>query len=123
MKKICFLILILSVSALSVSAQLENTKWKNILYIPDAVECIFDFKKDTVFIKVAQDGSIVETMTYKISHDSLILTKVSGLSPCSDETGIYKFEFKEEKLYITPINDGCSDRSNAFQSSAWIKEG
>ena len=122
MKKISFLVL-LSVSVLSVSAQLQDTKWRNTMYIPDAVVIIFDFKKDTVSIHIAANGSLVETMTYTVSKDTLRLTKVSGTSPCSGGvTGDYKIELKEEKLYISPINDPCSDRSNAFISTPWIKE-
>ena len=122
MKKSGFLLLLLFIAGFSASAQLEDTKWRNTVNIPDPVECMFHFKKDTVNLYVVADGSLIESMTYKISKDTLKLTKVSGMSPCSEVVGLYKMERKDDKLFITAINDECSERSSAFRPDAWIKE-
>jgi hypothetical protein len=121
-KNIVFsLVLILFVSA--VNAQLTDTKWKNFMNIPEPIESFMHFKKDTVLLSVAADGTLVETMTYTINKDTLRLTKISGMSPCGDNViGLYRIEIKDEKLTIIPISDDCSDRANAFKPEAWTRE-
>jgi hypothetical protein len=112
---------ILFVSA--ATAQLADTKWKNFMNIPEPTESFMHFKKDTVLLSVAADGTLVETMTYTINKDTLRLTKISGMSPCGDNViGLYRIEIKEGKLTIIPISDDCADRANAFKPEAWIKE-
>ena len=123
MKKIIGVSLLAVLLASGVFAQLTDTKWKSTMNIPDPMETFLQFKKDTVLLSVVADGTLVETMTYSISNDTLRLTKISGMSPCSDNIiGLYRFELKEDKLTITPISDDCSERSNAFKPEAWIKE-
>jgi hypothetical protein len=112
---------ILFVSA--VNAQLTDTKWKNFMNIPESTESFMHFKKDTVLLSVAADGTLVETMTYTINKDTLRLTKISGMSPCGDNViGLYRIEIKDDKLTIIPISDDCSDRANAFKPEAWTRE-
>jgi hypothetical protein len=114
-------VLILLVSA--VNAQLTDTKWKNLMNIPDPTESIMHFKKDTVLLSIAVDGTLVETMIYTINKDTLRLTKISGMSPCGDNViGLYRIEIKDDKLTIIPISDDCSDRANAFKPEAWVRE-
>ena len=105
------------------SAQLTDTKWRNAMNIPDPVETILHFKKDSVSLFVAGDGSLVETMSYKINKDTLKLIKISGMSPCNESVvGIYKIEIKDDKLTIVPLVDDCVERFNAFKPEPWIKE-
>lgn len=109
--------------ALLTNAQLTDSKWKNTMNIPDPMETFLHFKKDTVMLTIVADGTLVETMTYSISKDTLRLTKISGMSPCGDAiTGLYRFEIKDDKLTITPISDDCPERSNAFTPEAWIRQ-
>lgn len=117
--------LALAIGFLSTTAhsQLADTKWRSSMNVPDPVECILQFKKDTLIVMVAADQSmVVETMTYKLKNDTLTIIKVSGTSPCTEVAGIYKCVLKEEKLYISPLNDDCQDRANAFTPEGWIKE-
>ncbi len=72
----------------AINAQLTDSKWRNFMNIPDSYEPIIHFKKDTAILTLAADGSTIETMMYSVSKDRLRLTKVSGLSPCNEETGI-----------------------------------
>lgn len=123
MKKLLFLSLALGLLSFGAKSQLTDTKWRSSMNVPDPVECILQFKKDTLIVMVAADQSmIVETMTYKLKNDTLTIYKVSGTSPCSDAAGVYKCILKDEKLFITPLNDECIERANAFTPEGWIKE-
>lgn len=123
MKRITLLSVLFTLTFYTADAQIADTKWRGNLNIPDVVECILQFKKDTVIVLVAADQSfIVETMTYKLQNDTLTLTKVSGNSPCTETIGVYKCVLKEEKLYISPIKDECIERANAFLPEGLIKE-
>ena len=121
-KTILFTLLFVFFVAIA-NAQLTDTKWRNAMNIPDPIETILNFKKDTVTLTIAADGSLVETMTYTISKDTLKLTKTSGMSPCGEAvTGIYKIEIKDDKMTITPLVDDCVERFNAFKPEPWVKE-
>ena len=90
--------------------------------IPDPYETILHFKKDTAILTLAADGSLIETMIYSVSKDTLRLTKVSGLSPCTDNAGLYRIQITDDKLTIAPISDDCNDRANAFKPEPWTRE-
>lgn len=106
----------------AINAQLTDTKWKNFMNIPDSYETIMHFKKDTAILTLAADGSVVETMIYSVSKDTLRLTKVSGLSPCMDNAGLYRIQIKDDKLTIAPISDDCNERASAFKPIPWTRE-
>lgn len=121
-KNLTFSLVLLAIVS-TVNAQLTDTKWKNFMNIPESTESFMHFKKDTVLLSVAADGTLVETMTYTINKDTLRLTKISGMSPCGDNViGLYRIEIKDDKLTIVPISDDCSDRVNAFKPEAWTRE-
>jgi hypothetical protein len=123
MKKTILFSLLIFFSAAAVNAQLTDTKWRNTMNIPDPYETILHFKKDTVVLTIAADGSLIETMNFIVSKDTLKLLKLSGMSPCADNiTGLYKIEIKDDKMTIVPISDDCSERANAFKPEPWIKE-
>jgi len=123
MKKTILYTLLFVLFVATANAQLTDTKWRNTMNIPDAIETILHFKKDTVSLSIAGDGSLVETMSYTISKDTLKLTKLSGMSPCSDTiVGIYKIEIKDDKMTIVPLIDDCVERFNAFKADPWVKE-
>ena len=106
----------------TINAQLTDTKWKNFMNIPDPYETILHFKKDTAILTLAADGSLIETMIYSVSKDTLRLTKVSGLSPCTDNAGLYRIQIAVDKLTIAPISDDCNERANAFKPEPWTRE-
>lgn len=123
MKQLTACLIALFFITLSANAQLPESKWKGTLNIPSPAECLFEFKKDTVFLYLVADNSLIETMSYSTKGDSLFLTKVNGMSPCTGETkGVYRFEIKEDKLYIKPLSDDCQERLEAFTADAWIRE-
>ncbi len=106
--------------AVKADAQLQNTSWKGTFLTPDPTECILKFKADTVYLRIANqseagDANLIETSTYKIIKDTLLLQKVSGASPCDDTIfGKYHFEMKDDKLSIALIEDYCMERGQAF---------
>jgi len=116
----CIVIFVLLSSA--INAQLTDTKWRNFMNIPDSYETIMHFKKDTAILTLLADGSIVETMSYSVSKDTLRLTKISGLSPCNDNAGLYRIQLKDDKLTIAPLSDDCNERANAFKPEPWTRE-
>ena len=123
MKKTILYTLLFVIFVATANAQLTDTKWRNSMNIPDPIETILHFKKDTVSLTIAGDGSLVETMSYTISKDTLKLTKLSGMSPCADTVvGIYKIEIKDDKMTIVPLIDDCVERFNAFKADPWVKE-
>lgn len=123
MKQLIACVLVTCFIGLGASAQITNTKWKGTLNIPSPAECVMDFKKDTVYLNIAADNSLIETMLFTVKGDTLTLVKVSGMSPCSgDSKGLYRLEFKDDKLYIKPLSDDCQDRLDAFTPDAWIRQ-
>jgi hypothetical protein len=53
------------------------------------------FKKNTSFF-------FLKSFFYKLPG------KIRGGSLCNDEKGIYKISAKEDKLFMTVINDNCN---------------
>jgi hypothetical protein len=121
MKKIIFIFLI-SLTSITVNAQLKNTKWKGTIHSDNDIDAIFDYRSDTLEVSNTGDGSSLETMTYAIKDSILTLQKIYGQSNC-DATGEgkYKFEIKDDLLYLMFISDACDDRSSVLNNSKWSK--
>lgn len=94
---------------------LENTKWEGYVNVPAPTEAIFEFKKDSFLLYIG--GQVFETMSYKVSGDTLRVEKLDGNSPCNNEEGLYNFSIKENKLYLKATNDPCGVRASAFEES------
>jgi len=125
--------LLVCVIAMNAKAQLTGTRWKGIANVPTPLDCLFYFKTDTLLLQYAgsqpvtltgadgdmisatgKDSIVIETMTYKISGDTLTLQKVKGGSPCTDEIGAYKITIKDNKLLVALIDDACEARVQAW---------
>jgi hypothetical protein len=123
MKQLISCLTALCIFTFAASGQVENSKWRGTLNVPQPTECIFEFKKDSLVLIVAANGEHVETMTYSVTKDTLNIKKLNGSSPCTGETiGKYRIQIKDEKLYFTPLTDDCEDRMHAFTSDPWIRE-
>ena len=122
MIKKLLLILLIIVSSKTINAQLKNTSWKGDFMVPQPAEGILVFKEDTTYLVLGSEfneESILETMSYKIDHDTLTIQKLSGSSPCSsDIIGKYSFIIRNDMLYIEVLNDDCSPRAAAFPTEA-----
>lgn len=128
--KLSILILFICLSAKNVNAQLQDHAWKGVFMVPDPVECVFEFKKDTVYLKFAEKfnvndlsgNNLLEKSVYKIENDTLTLQKVMGGSPCDTEViGKYRFAVKDEKLSLFLIADDCMERAFAFPQEPLTK--
>ncbi|HEU5364396.1 MAG TPA: hypothetical protein VFU62_02630 [Hanamia sp.] len=113
MKKILILLFVFVITG-NAKAQYANTSWKGIYYLPDATEMVLQFKKDTLLFNYFADGSNAETMNYQMKGDTLIMTKISGISPCDGIKGSYKLSIKDDKLFMTLIDDSCDVRASAM---------
>ncbi len=122
MKKI-ILFTLLCFAFVFANAQLTNTKWKVTLAIPDSAEVIFDFRTDTVEALTVADSESLETMIYTVQDTILTFENISGRSECDDTViGKYKFEMKDDEMFLALIEDNCADRANALNNNAkWIK--
>jgi hypothetical protein len=123
MKKTLFLLTILFFSFISVThAQLTNSRWMGTLIMEKTVNVIWNFEKDTLKVLALADSSMIETMTYKTEPGYLFIARVNGISTCENSTiGKYKFDIRDEKLYLTAVDDACSDRSDAISSDPMIR--
>ena len=120
MKKILFLFLVV-MAAGSANAQIQNTSWKGIYNIPDPTEMVLQFKQDTLLLNYFEDGSNAEMMKYEMKGDTLIMTKISGISPCDGVKGSYKLSVKDDKLFMTLIEDSCDARASAMPQQPLVK--
>jgi cell wall-associated protease len=118
MKK--FLIAILVVfPTLFVHAQVQisNSKWFAHTDIPRSADLQLIFKKDSFLIVSPNGKQLGEAMIFSIHNDSLHIRKISGLTPCANETeGWYKIEWLQngESYSFRAINDPCPERLNFF---------
>jgi hypothetical protein len=94
-------------------AQLTDTKWQGVFYIPSETECYMHFKKDTLDLVTAESGAVIEGMKYSIAGDTLTITKLYGGSPCGDDAGVYTWKINADKLKLTFISDNCGARASA----------
>lgn len=121
MKK-ALLIFLVSFASVIVHAQLKNTKWKGTIQAENKIDVVFDYRSDTLEVSNTADGSNIETMTYAAKDGVLTLQKIYGQSSCDGAgTGKYKFEIKNDLLYIKLISDSCNDRTSALNNSKWSK--
>ncbi len=108
--------------SLNIHAQLKNTKWKGTIEANTKMDVVFNFKNDTLSVSNATDGSNIETMTYMVKDSVLAMQKVFGRSNCEGTSiGKYKFEIKDDLLYIKLLSDTCNDRTSALNNSRWMK--
>ena len=120
--KTALFILLVTCTSVSLHAQLKNTKWKGTIQADNKIDVIFNYGTDTVEVSNTADGSSIETMTYTVKDSVLKFQKIYGQSSCGGATGgTYKYELKDDLLYLTLISDSCSDRSSALSNSKWAR--
>jgi hypothetical protein len=119
MKKTILLTVVTCFLLTAAKAQLTNTKWQGTANLEQedkslvSAKIIWDFKKDTVTVTFP-DGGTPEVMAYTVKKDILVLTKLSGDSPCQiGAVGKCRFHITDDKFYITTVEDQCAARSKA----------
>ena len=112
------MIIILSGEILK-SQTISNSNWKGTLLIPDAVDVKFTFKKDTLII-TTETNQEVGTVFFSYRNDTLMIRKISGPSPCPEQSqGIYRIEWLENgnKFRLHGISDECEGRIGVFTTN------
>jgi hypothetical protein len=105
-----------------VHAQIANTKWTGNLMVPDPAAVNLSFKADVFEVYLAEGNQLLETMTFKVSGDTLILRKTSGGSPCPDgSTFTLKYAIQGEQLMLTLLADDCAERAASFTKEPFTK--
>lgn len=121
MKK-SLIFLLAAFASVTLNAQLKNTKWKGTIQTDNKIDVVFDYRSDTLEVSNTGDGSNIETMTYTVKDGVITLKKVYGQSSCdATSTGKYKFEIKDDVLFLTQISDTCNDRTSALSDSKWTR--
>ena len=95
---------------------ISNSKWKGVFLIPHAVDVNFTFKKDTLYITTGTSEE-VGTIFFTQQKDTLMIRKISGPSPCTEEAeGRYRIEWLENgnKFRLHGISDECDGRIGVF---------
>ena len=95
---------------------LSNTKWKGVFLIPHAVDVVLDFKKDTLYLE-GEKGQQFGMLVFFNRSDTLIITKISGTSPCPEQSeGWYRIEWLEkgDKFLLHVIGDECEGRAGVY---------
>jgi len=97
--------------------QLRNNRWYAHTDIPRSADIQLVFQKDSFFI-LSQNGKLLaEAMMFSVHSDSLYLRKLSGMTPCANQTeGLYRIEWLQngERFQLRSLNDPCPQRVNFF---------
>lgn len=129
MKKLMAACLVIAASMFTInttSAQisaLAKTNWAGVAYVPTELNVKLSFGVDTLKLVMADNNLVLETMTYRLSNDTLFIKKLSGNSPCeNDQEGVYRVAVREKLLTITVISDPCAERGSAFSSAGYRRD-
>jgi len=98
---------------------LSNTKWKGVFLIPHAVDVTLNFKKDTLYLE-DEKGQQFGTLVFSHRSDTLMITKISGSSPCPEQSkGSYRIEWLEKgkKFLLHVISEECEGRAGVFTTN------
>jgi len=118
--KNCLFVFAVAFIHTSVSAQLENSRWKTTLQISnDAVNAIIDFRKDSILLYTVADSTMIETMTYSNNDSSFTLVRIDGQSECDNAPGKYKYAIRGDSLFMSLLDDACYDRSSVIENTVW----
>ena len=102
---------------------LPNTRWKGTLLIPDAVDVLLTFKRDTLYI-TNESGAGIATIYFESRKDTLLIRKIAGPSPCPEQAqGLYRIEWLENgnKLRLHGVSDECEGRIGVFTVNPFEK--
>ena len=91
---------------------LINTTWSGKINVPDPVDAEMEFRHDSLFTYIGED--LVETSSFKIKGDTLILQKINGMSSCDQQPADYKYTIEDDVLKLEALNDNCAERKSAF---------
>lgn len=116
--KTIFLILIIAAFSFNVKAQLAGKKFE--LKMEQMGTFYLEFL-ETDYLLTNPMGDVAVKGTYKIEDDMLHLTDKVGQMACPEnQTGKYKFSYKNKELKLELIEDDCTGRPN-MASQIWYQ--
>jgi hypothetical protein len=94
---------------------LAGTAWQGVANVPDPTEVVFQFKQDTLLLFEQASKRVIERMRYSQKGNQWTWYKLSGNSPCSEQTpGTYTYKIQQDELTITLLEDDCPERTGAL---------
>ncbi len=94
---------------------LAGTAWQGIANVPNPTEVVFQFKQDTILLFEQASKQVIERMRYSQKGNQWTWYKLSGNSPCSEQTpGTYAYKIQQDELAITVLQDDCPERTGAL---------
>lgn len=122
MKKV-FTVFIIICFCQAARAQFANTNWTGTITAGGStINILWNLAADTSFFYNNDDNTLLDVSVYKVQDSTLSLKKVSGLSSCDEEEGIYKFVLNGNDLMLYLSKDSCTDRSEALDKSIFTKK-
>lgn len=102
---------------------LANTAWKGILTIKKTpTMVVLYFQADTMSIYVAEGMHLVERGVYKVEKNTFRTQKISGISPCDEQTvATCAFTLTDNVLLVKPLTDDCAARLHAWSNLPYNK--
>lgn len=112
---------ITSLSVFTANAQLANTKWQGAIKVPMqggemvGFQTVWNFQKDTLTVVYSGGKLPADVMIYSEDSNKVItIRKVSGGVPCDNsDVGKFSYEVKDDKLFLTKLEDACAARGAA----------
>ena len=104
---------LMAISQMSIS----NTKWMAHTEIPQSIDIIFEFRKDS-FLVTDQTGTLLQVFSFSQQRDSLLLHDIrtsAGVNQCR-AGGWYRLQWmdEDEKFLLYLLNDSCPGRSRVL---------
>ena len=104
------------------NAQLANTSWTGTIEAGgNTINVLWKVATDTSYFYGTDDNSLLDVSIITIQDGTLNLRKISGLSSCGSEDGLYTFEIKDNTLTIYLKKDDCPDRAAVLDKVSFTK--
>lgn len=97
---------------------ISNTKRDATISVPQSIEMRLEFANDS-FTIYRVNGRVAEICYFSQKNVSLLIRKLSGVSPCSSGyEAWYKIEWLDNsnKFVLHNLSDACRQRSNSWTS-------
>jgi hypothetical protein len=93
------------------SAQgIKHTAWKSYYGDPLNDTIVLHILNDSSFATGSRGDTLVLSHA-TISKDTLTISDISGMYPCLESDGVYRFEIKDNQLHLMLVRDGCEGRA------------
>jgi len=105
-------LLILTIAAFSINVKGQLAEKKFELKMGEMGTFYLEFQESDYFLTNPM-GEVAVKGTYKIEDEILFFTDKEGQMACpEDQTGRYKFSYKNKELKMELIEDKCTGRPN-----------